>query len=104
MGVRHCPHCGKWVADTAEQCPTCREILPVFVRPGAAALSDGTREIRRGLLYMLLAAVFYYFAGGHNPLRFLFEIPPVVTSYLAPSVFVFGICLAAYGFYRRLLS
>ena len=51
------------------QCPFCREAVPqVHLSPRRGA--NGRQQIRRGLLFMLLAALIYYFAGGYGaPLR-----------------------------------
>jgi hypothetical protein len=55
-------------------------------------------EIRRGLLYMLLAGVVHYFAGGYSAMNLPFPINPVVTVYLSPLLFVSGLGLIVYGF------
>ena len=56
-------------------------------------------EIRRGLLYMFLAAVICYFAGGYSAMNLPFPIDPLVTVYLSPLLFVSGLGLTIYGFY-----
>ena len=56
-------------------------------------------EIRRGLLYMLLAAVIHYFAGGYSMMNLPFPINPLVTVYLSPLLFVGGFGLMVYGFF-----
>lgn len=56
--------------------------------------------VRRGLLYMLLGATFYYFAAGHSPLAFPFEIPPILTETLLPLLFLSGAGLTLFGFLR----
>jgi hypothetical protein len=59
---------------------------------------DGRQQIRRGLLYMLLASVIYYFAGGYGaPLRIPVEILPIVTNYLLPLLFLGGLGFTLYG-------
>ena len=58
-------------------------------------------NIRRGLLYMLLGSVIYYFAGGYSPLNLPFPIVSVVASYLSPVVILGGLGLVLYGFYRQ---
>lgn len=58
-------------------------------------------QIRRGLLYMLLAAVIQYFAGGYSALNLPFPIAPLVTTYLAPFLFLSGLGLTLYGLYLR---
>ena len=66
--------------------------------------SEGRREIRRGLLYMLLAAVILYVAGGYGQFRLPVTILPAVTSYLAPLLFFGGLGLSSYGFILRVRS
>ena len=61
--------------------------------------TGGRRQIRRGLLYMLLAGVIQYFAAGYSSFTLPISVPPVVTTYLAPVVFVSGLGLVIYGFY-----
>ena len=57
--------------------------------------------IRRGLLYMLLAAVLFYFAGGYNPMEFpLNVIPPVLDIYL-PLLFLGGLGMVLLAMIRR---
>jgi ABC-type thiamin/hydroxymethylpyrimidine transport system permease subunit len=56
-------------------------------------------EIRRGLLYMLLAAVIHYFAGGYSAMNLPFPILPFVTVYLSPLLFLGGLGLTVYGLY-----
>lgn len=106
MPARQCPFCGKMISDTHSHCPFCREAVPPV--PGSQAAvrrtwdvhnGDGNRKIRQGLLYMLLAAVIQYFAGGYG--RPVFSVPvhiqPVVTSYLVPLLFLCGLGLSVYG-------
>jgi hypothetical protein len=86
------------------QCPFCREAVPqvhLTQRRGP----DGRMQIRRGLLFMLLAAFVYYFAGGYGqPLRMPVEIVPTVTNYLLPLLFLSGLGLSIYGLYLRIKS
>ena len=58
-----------------------------------------SREIRRGLLYMLLAGVIHYFAGGYSAMDLPFPINPVVTVYLSPMLFLSGLGLIVYGLF-----
>ncbi len=61
--------------------------------------SSGTS--RRGLLYMLLAAVLFYFAGGYNPMEFpLNAIPPVLDIFL-PLLFLGGLGMVLLAVIRR---
>src|SRR5713101_6095315 len=95
---RQCVFCGKPIAAQATQCPFCREMIPQMpvVRRGG---SNGRREVRRGLLYMLLAGVIYYFAGGYSPLSLPVAVSSAVTTYLAPLLFLGGLGLTLYGLY-----
>jgi hypothetical protein len=77
-------------------------MIPEVPRPRRLG-SDGRREIRRGLLYMLLATVIYYFAGGYSALK-LPLIPPAVTTYLSPLLFLGGLGLSLYGLVLRFRS
>ncbi len=99
MPTRQCPYCGKLVSDYLAECPHCHEAIPEL-RAAAPPRSDvGRRKIRQGLLYMLLAAVIHYFAGGYSAMKLPFPIQPVVTVYLAPVLFLGGLGLSLYGFY-----
>jgi hypothetical protein len=69
-------------------------------RPRATA-SDGGDTIRRGLLYMFLAAVIGYFVSGSSPWTLPVSVPHAVTTYLVPLLFVSGLALSLYGFYKR---
>jgi len=100
MATRQCPFCGKVVADYLTQCPFCRDALPAIpvARSVARRKSD---EIRRGLLYMLLAAVIHYFSAGYSAMRLPFPINPLVTVWLSPALFMGGLFLMCRGFYLR---
>ena len=57
-------------------------------------------KVRRGLLYMLFAAVIHYFSGGYSAMNLPFPINPVATFYLAPFLFLNGLGFVAYEFFR----
>lgn len=109
MPARQCPFCGKLISDLHSDCPFCHEAIPSA--PGAptaakvsvspAANGAGNRNIRRGLLYMLLAAVTQYVVAGYGSslLKLPIKIEPVVTSYLVPFLFLCGLGLTVYGFF-----
>ncbi len=109
MAARQCPFCGKMISDLHSDCPFCHEAVPhVPGSPAAekvpaspAASSGGNRNIRRGLLYILLAAVVQYLVGGYGGSMFKlpFHVPPIVASYLAPLLFLCGLSLTVYGFF-----
>lgn len=89
------------------RCPHCREDVPqlrMTTAPAARIRTGGREQIRRGLLYMLLAGVIQYFAGGYSGLTPPVAIPEVVTTYLAPAVFLSGLGLLIYGLYLRAKS
>jgi hypothetical protein len=109
MPARQCPFCGKMISDLHSHCPFCREaVLPVPGSPSQAKAAvtsppggAGTRNIRRGLLYMLLAAVIQYLIAtyGSSIVRVPVHIQPIITSYLAPFLFLCGLGLTVYGFF-----
>jgi len=66
--------------------------------------SQGTRRIRYGLLFMLLAAVIGYFASGSSPWKLSVFAPPSVMNYFVPVLFIVGLALSLYGFYQRHLA
>ena len=105
MATRECPYCGKQVNDSLVLCSHCRETLPELPRQlqskPRAVTSDSGDRIRRGLLYMFLAAVIGYFASGSSPLTLPVSVPAAVTHYLVPLLFLSGLGLSLYGFYRR---
>ena len=55
------------------------------------ASEEGSGMIRRGLLYMLLAAVLFYFAGGYNPMEFPLNVIPAVLDIFLPLLFLGGL-------------
>jgi len=102
--ARTCVFCGKPFAGHLNRCPFCREAVPE-VRVSRAGGPDGRAQIRRGLLYMFLAAVIYYFAAGFAaPLQLPVTVLPVVTNYLTPLLFLGGLGLTLYGFFLRIRS
>lgn len=100
MIARQCPFCGKSISIHLKQCAFCRETLPSNSRKSSEPSDrEGGRQIRRGLLYMLLAAVIGYFAGGFSAFRLPIPILPIVTRYLSPLLFLSGLGLAIYGYF-----
>ena len=86
------------------QCPFCREAVPQ-VQLTRRSGPNGHEQMRRGLLYMLLAAVIYYFAAGYAaPLWLPVQVLPVVTNYLLPLLFLGGLGLSIYGVFLRFKS
>jgi len=72
------------------------------VRLSRSSTSSGRQPIRRGLLYMLLAGVIYYFAAGYaKPYTVPVAVQPVIVNYLAPLLFLGGLGLTLYGLFLR---
>ena len=70
----------------------------------AVASRGGQRnQIRRGLLYMLLAVLVHYALQRSGTLNLPFAIPPI-TLYLTPIIFLGGLGLALYGFMNRVTA
>lgn len=101
MGRRQCGYCGKYVPEQATQCPFCREELAAPVEIRDPRTGWGRAHIRRGLLYMLMAAVIQYFTSGESALQLPYTILPLVRQYLLPFLFLGGLGLVVYGLYRR---
>lgn len=101
MVIRECPFCGKKVSAHAAQCAYCRETLPPAPRMSRTRSNEGAPDIRRGLLFMLLAAVVGYFAGGYSALQLPIPVLPVLHTYLTPLLFLSGFGLIVRGFYLR---
>jgi len=100
---RNCPFCGKPVSPTLNRCPFCREAIPaVPVTSGSRGDSGaGRSNIRRGLLWALLAGVIHYFATGRSGFTLPFEVPGFVTLYLTPLLFLSGVAMALYGLFQK---
>ena len=67
-------------------------------------LSEGRRHIRRGLFYMLLGAVIYYFSGGYSAMVLPYNLSPLVNTYLAPIIFFGGLGMSLYGIFLWMRS
>src|SRR5580765_8099917 len=99
-----CAYCGKQIGAHLSQCPFCREAVPQ-VQLTRRTGPDGRQQMRRGLLYMLLGAVMYYFAAGYSaPIWLPVQVLPAVTNYLLPMLILGGLGLTLYGFYLRIKS
>lgn len=101
---RPCSFCGKPIPSQLNRCPHCREEVPEL-RLSRKAGRDGRQEIRRGLLYMLLGGVIYYFVAGYSGMK----LPDVLTHsvlvvYLSQFLFLAGLGMGVYGFYLKLRS
>jgi len=103
LAARPCAYCGKPVPARMNRCPYCREEVPE-VRLSKRSSGDGGREVRRGLLYMLLGGVIYYFSGGYSAFRLPVALTPWVTTYLAPVVFLGGLGMSLYGLFLKMRS
>jgi hypothetical protein len=105
MSTRQCPFCGKLMPEAAQVCPHCRETMPEE-RPAKVDWKGvgGSADIRRGLMYMWLSALIYYFTAGYSPLELTFDFLPILNDYLLPLMFLGGLGLTAYGLYRSVTA
>lgn len=103
LATRPCVFCGKSMFAHLTRCPHCREDVPK-VQLSSRPRTGGRTQIRRALLYMLLAGVIQYFAAGYSGFTLPITVSPIVTTYLAPVVFISGLGLLIYGFYLRAKS
>jgi hypothetical protein len=104
MHQRECPYCGNKVGVHVSRCAFCREALPPIPhlrRAPAGNTGPGSADVRHGLLCMLLAAVIMYFAGGYSPLTIPIAVLPALSTYLSPMLFLSGLGLTVYGYYRQ---
>ena len=103
MAFRDCPHCGKKVLDSLAMCPHCREDMSSVPLSGRVRNPMAGRvEIRRGMMYIWLAAIFYYFVGGYSGLEIPFAVPLAVVDYVLPLMFLAGSALVLYGFFLKI--
>jgi hypothetical protein len=100
---RPCSFCGQPVRVQLNRCPHCREEIPE-VRLSARGEKDGGREIRRGLLYMLLGGVIHYFAAGYSGMKLPDVLNSALVVYGGEFLFVGGLGLCLYGCYLRIRS
>lgn len=101
MKFRQCGQCGRMAPVGLVECPHCKHELPPMPVLRKSSYTDGG-VLRRGLLYMTLAAVTHYFAGGYSTIELPVQIPEFVTQYLTPAVFVLGLAFALVGLVNRL--
>lgn len=101
FGVRQCPFCGLPVSRASANCPACREAMPAegARRQEAAPVASSGSTIRRGLLYMLLGGVIQYFSGGYSALHVPVAVSSLVTTYLAPLLFLSGFGMTLFGMF-----
>ena len=103
LATRPCVFCGKSMLAHLTRCPHCREDIPK-VQLSSRPRTGGRTQIRRALLYMLLAGVIQYFAAGYSAFTLPIQVSPIVTTYLAPVVFISSLGLLIYGLYLRAKS
>jgi len=104
LATRPCVFCGKSMLAHLTRCPHCREDVPKVHLSSPRPRTGGRQQIRRALLYMLLAGVIQYFAGGYSGFTLPVTVSPIITTYLAPVVFLSALGLLIYGFYLRAKS
>src|SRR5258707_8469177 len=88
VASRTCVYCGKTMLSHLTRCPHCREDIPQVRLAASRTRIGGREQIRRALLYMLLAGVIQYFACGFSGLPPPVFIPPLVTPYFVPNFFL----------------
>lgn len=102
--TRQCAYCGKRIGVHLNQCPYCREMVPE-VRLSRSSSQSGRQHMRRGMLYMLLGGVIYYFSAGYaKPLELPVAVQPAVTNYLVPFLILGGLGMTLYGLILRAKS
>ncbi|HXY00890.1 MAG TPA: hypothetical protein VEI54_08205 [Candidatus Limnocylindrales bacterium] len=102
--TRLCPYCGKPVAVRLNRCPACREEIQDVRPAGRAFGKEGREKMRRGLLYILLAAIIHYFAAGYSGIPLPVAVPAFVTTVLTPLLFLGGVVYELYGVYLYMRS
>jgi hypothetical protein len=98
-----CAYCGTFVSAGETRCPQCREAIPekIELHPVDAGLAWS--QIRRGVLYMVLASVLMHFASPQRslPLPVELHIPEAVTEYALPAFFLLGLGYTLLGAARK---
>ena len=100
LKFRQCGFCGRMSPIGLAECPHCHETFPELPQVRKRPRSDGG-QLRRGLLYMMLAGVIHYFAAGYSSMRLPIDIPPMVTQYMTPALFLLGLAFGLYGIVTR---
>ena len=95
--TRLCPYCGKPIATRLTRCPLCREEIQDVKFVGRGYSAEARQKMRRGLFYILLAAIIHYFAAGYSTFSLPVTIPAFVTLYLTRMLFLAGIGYELYG-------
>ena len=99
-GMRQCGYCGKYAPVARVECSNCHEFFPPLAEVSTPRF-ESRGEIRRGILYMLLAGVIQYFAAGYSKMTLPVSIPAIVPQVLTPLLFFGGLGFIAYGALRR---
>lgn len=58
--------------------------------------------MHRGLWYMLIVAVIYYFFTQKTPLKIPLPFAPTLTTYLLPTLFFAALIFVLYGVFLRI--
>ena len=102
MENRQCSFCGSLVTADALTCYHCREALPEQSAGRVRNPTAGYQEIRRGVLYMILAGVIHYAMSRIGEFNLPIEIPAALAEYLTPFLFLGGVGLFLYGWILKL--
>lgn len=99
-GKRECPFCGRAIAENLRQCPFCREAVPEVPHLRRDP-NVGKKQIRQGLLLVLLTSFVYYLTTDASPWVIPFTVPSVAKDYFLPLSCLVGLILALYGLFLR---
>lgn len=99
---RQCPFCGTLVPEDSVNCYHCRETLPDKAQGRSRNPAAGYFEIRRGLLYMLLAGVIHYAITYLSEMETPIVIPAMIGDYLTLFLALGGLGLFLYGWVLKL--
>jgi hypothetical protein len=99
--LRGCPFCGKTISDSARECPFCHENIPQVRLSAVSNEARGNAAMHRGLWYMLILAVVYFFFTQKTPLKIPLPFAPTLTHYLLPGFFFVALIFVLYGIYMR---
>jgi len=83
--------------DIRTECPHCHFTIPQ-VQLTEHRDTHNEIEIRKGLLYVLLAAVIHYFAAGYSSFQVPYPVQPILTLCLTPLLFLGGLGLVLHGY------
>lgn len=103
MARKQCSFCGEFAPENAAICPRCREPFTVVVAHGSLESVGAKAQMRRGVLYVILAATLYYvLSSGYLGFDLPFNAIAILTGYLLPFLALCGAGLIVLSVFRRL--